>query len=76
MPPKGLEVVAVSTLNILAFPSRCWEEDALVRGAGIIPEEPQLSKQRGVLLSFFGGRLGRLLMLQTQPLDLLQDLPG
>ncbi len=60
--------------------SCCWGEDVLIRGvgvvvAGMIPEEPQFSEKCGVLLGFFWGRLRGLLMLQTQPLDLLKDLP-
>lgn len=41
----------------------------------MIPEEPQFSEKCGVLLGFFWGRLRGLLVLQTQPLDLLEDLP-
>lgn len=58
--------------------SCCWEEEALIRGvvvAGRIPEEPQFGQKCGVLLGFFWGRLRGLLVLQTQPLDLLEDLP-
>lgn len=39
------------------------------------PQQPQLSQQGGVLLGLLGCRLGGLLMLQAQALDLLQDLP-
>ena len=46
------------------------EEDA-----GVVPEEPQFGQERGVLLGFLRGRLRGLLVLQTQPLDLLEDLP-
>lgn len=53
-----------------------WDEDAFVVVAtGTLPEEPQFRQKRGVLLGFFWGRLRGLLMLQTQPLDLLKDLP-
>lgn len=41
----------------------------------MIPEEPQFRQECGVLLGFFWGRLRGLLVLQTQPLDLLEDLP-
>ena len=39
-----------------------------------LPQEPQLGQQRGVLLGFLRGGLGRLLVLQTEALNLLQDL--
>lgn len=39
-----------------------------------LPQEPQLGQQRGVLLGFLRGGLGRLLVLQTETLNLLQDL--
>lgn len=42
----------------------------------MIPEEPQFRQEGGVLLGFFWGGLRGLLMLQTQPLDLLEDLPA
>ena len=48
---------------------------AVVVLAEMIPEEPQFSQKCGVLLGFFWGWLRGLLMLQTQPLDLLKDLP-
>lgn len=41
-----------------------------------IPEEPQFRQEGGVLLGFFWGGLRGLLVLQTQPLDLLEDLPA
>lgn len=41
-----------------------------------IPEEPQFRQERRVLLGFFWGGLRGLLMLQTQALDLLEDLPA
>lgn len=41
----------------------------------MLPEEPQFRQKCGVLLGFFWGRLRGLLVLQTQPLDLLKDLP-
>lgn len=40
----------------------------------VIPEQPQFCQERRVLLGFFWGRLRGLFVLQTQPLDLLQDL--
>lgn len=40
-----------------------------------LPQQPQLGQQCGVLLCLLGGGLGSLLMLQTETLDLLQDLP-
>lgn len=42
----------------------------------LLPEEPQFGQERRVLLGFFWGGLRGLLMLQTQPLDLLEDLPA
>lgn len=39
-----------------------------------LPQEPQLGQQRGVLLGLLRGGLGRLLVLQTETLNLLQDL--
>lgn len=41
----------------------------------MIPEEPQFGQEGGVLLGLLRCWLGGLLVLQTQPLDLLQDLP-
>lgn len=38
------------------------------------PQQPQLCQQRGVLLGLLRGGLGSLLMLQTETLNLLQDL--
>ena len=39
-----------------------------------LPQQPQLRQQCGVLLGLLRGRLGSLLMLQTETLNLLQDL--
>lgn len=48
---------------------------SVVAEDGTVPEEPQFSQKCGVLLGLFRGRLRGLFVLQTQPLDLLEDLP-
>lgn len=72
-------VLLLNFLNIwLVLPLsswRCPSKTGMVVVVVEIPEEPQFSQKRGVLLGFFWGRLRRLLVLQTQPLDLLEDLP-
>lgn len=68
-------VLLLNSLNIWLFlPLSSWRCPSKT-GMVEIPEEPQFSQKRGVLLGFFWGRLRRLLVLQTQPLDLLEDLP-
>lgn len=42
----------------------------------MLPEKPQLCQQGGVLLDLVRRRLGRLLVLKPQPLNLLQDFPA
>lgn len=39
-----------------------------------LPQQPQLCQQRGVLLRLLRGGLGGLLVLQTETVNLLQDL--